>query len=259
MSTALLVEIFNQLPERLVRGPGSSPQGIGGGAGGAVGGGGEERDGKPVRAYPGGKARWRAALDGFKKQVGKRYNLGTLQRLLGSHDPRARRAAVFALGQVGTMEVNASVAACLHDDDSEVSALAAEALWALWFHADTTAHNDALDRLVRLRDREKALAGIDRLIEQSPAFAEAYNQRAILMFRLKQFDRAVADCEKALQLNPLHYGALAGLGQCYLQMRKHRPALKAFRNALRINPHLGAVAEAVRALENALGDDKKSI
>jgi tetratricopeptide (TPR) repeat protein len=155
------------------------------------------------------------------------------------------------------MECNAAVAACLHDDDAEVQALAAEALWALWFNAGSAAHNDELYRLVRLRDRDKALAGLDRLIGEAPAFAEAYNQRAIMLFRLKQFDRSVADCERALQLNPHHFGAQAGLGQCYLQLRKHRAALKAFRAALRINPHLDAVAEAVRALENALGDDKK--
>ncbi len=45
-------------------------------------------------------------------------------------------------------------------------------------------------------------------------------------------------------------------------MRKHRAALKAFRNALRLNPHMDGVAETIRALENALGeegrrDDKK--
>jgi hypothetical protein len=47
-----------------------------------------------------------------------------------------------------------------------------------------------------------------------------------------------------------------------MQLRKHRAALKAFRAALRINPHLDGVADTVRALETALGeegrkDDKK--
>jgi hypothetical protein len=47
-----------------------------------------------------------------------------------------------------------------------------------------------------------------------------------------------------------------------MQMRKHRAALKAFKAALRINPHMDGVAETIRALENALGeegrrDDKK--
>ncbi len=52
------------------------------------------------------------------------------------------------------------------------------------------------------------------------------------------------------------------MAQSYMQLRKHKAALKAFRTALRLNPNLGGVAETIRALENALGeegrkDDKK--
>ena len=160
------------------------------------------------------------------------------------------------------MEANAAVAACLKDDDAEARRTAAEALWALWFRADDMENNRELQRLVRLRDRDKALAGLDALVQKCPRFAEAYNQRAILLFRLKEFERSIADCEKALLLNPCHFGAQAGMAQCYMQLRKHKAALRAFRAALRINPDLDGVAETIRALENALGeegrkDDKK--
>jgi tetratricopeptide (TPR) repeat protein len=247
MSTPLLVEFYNQLPERLVRNPGITPPG----------GQGEERQdgkGKAARMYPGGKARWRAALDGFKQEVAGRYTQGTLLRLLHNPDVRSRRAAVFALGVLGNMEANAALAACLHDDDAEVQALATEGMWSLWQRADSSANNEELQKLVRVRDRDKALAGLDHLVARAPTFAEAYNQRAMVYFRCRQYDRAVADCEKTLQLNPHHFAAHAGLGQCYLQMRRHKAALKAFRNALRINPHLEAVAEVVRSLEKTQGE-----
>jgi tetratricopeptide (TPR) repeat protein len=96
---------------------------------------------------------------------------------------------------------------------------------------------------------------LNDLIRTAPGFAEAYNQRAILHFRLEQYDRSVADCQAVLRLNPHHFGAQAGLGQCYLRLRRHRAALRAFRVALRINPHLDGIAETVRALENALGEE----
>jgi tetratricopeptide (TPR) repeat protein len=163
---------------------------------------------------------------------------------------------------LGTMKACPVLAAHLRDEDREIAQGAADTLWTLWFRGDTPEHNKELQRLARIRDREKSLAGLSGLILRAPDFAEAYNQRAIVYFRLKQFDRSIADCEKTLQLNPYHFGAQAGLGQCYLQMRKHRAALKAFRNALRLNPHMDGVAETIRALENALGeegrrDDKK--
>jgi tetratricopeptide (TPR) repeat protein len=232
VSTPLLVEFFNQLPGR-----------------------------RASEGAEGGKA-LQKALSAFKKRVAERYNEGTLLRVLESTDPRTRRAALLALGLLGSMEINAALAARLHDDDPDVCRAAADALWALWFRADTPAHNDELQRLSRLRDREKALAGLDVLIQKAPNFAEAYNQRAIVAFRLKQFDRSIADCEKVMQLNPYHFGAQAGLAQGLLQLRRHKAALKAFRHALRINPNMDGIADTIRALENALGeegrkDDKK--
>src|SRR5579871_4589104 len=154
------------------------------------------------------------------------------------------------------------IAAHLHDEDRDTAETAADTLWTLWFRADTPSNNEELQRLARMRDRAKSLAGINSLIERAPQFAEAYNQRAIIYFRLKHFENSIADCERTLKLNPFHFGAQAGLGQCCLQMRKHRAALKAFRAALRINPNMEGVAETIRALENALGeegrrDDKK--
>lgn len=226
MSTALLVEYFNQLPER--------------------------RAGKSTED---GRSNYGPKAEAFKKRVIERYTEGTLIRLLSSHDGRTRRAAVLALGLLGGPEACGPVAARLHDDEAEVHQEAANALWMLWFRGGKPEENEELQRLVRLRDRDRALNGLNQLIQIAPDFAEAHNQRAILLFRAKQFERCIADCEKVLQLNPHHFGAQAGLGQCYLQLRKHKAALKAFRNSLRINPHLDGIAETVRALENALGEE----
>jgi tetratricopeptide (TPR) repeat protein len=247
MSTPLLVEFFNALPEDALRGQGDWPFSR------------SESDKDAGRSTKGratgGKARRRAAIHIFRKQVQERYNEGTLLRLLQSPCVAPRRAAIFALGLVGSPAANDALAACLHDDDEDAAIMAGEALWSLWFRGDNPGHSDELYRLVRMRDSEKALTGLNELIIRAPRFAEAYNQRAILYYRLEQYDRAAADCETALRLNPHHFGAQAGLGGCFLRMRKNRAALKALRIALRMNPRLESIAETVRALENTLGDD----
>jgi len=243
MGTPLLVEFFSALPEDAVQEAPDLPVSRS-----------ADRDGTARRPVTGGKARRRAAVHVFCKQVQERYTEGTLLRLLQMGDVTARRAAVFALGLLGTMAVNELLANCLHDDDEEVARLASDALWTLWFRGDSSSHSDELHRLVRGRDVEKLLAGLTDLIGRAPRFAEAYNQRAIAYFRLEQFDRSAVDCEATLKLNPHHFGAQAGLGQCLLRLRKHRAALRAFKVALRINPRLEGVAEAVRTLENTLGE-----
>ena len=42
------------------------------------------------------------------------------------------------------------------------------ALWSLWFRADTDANNQELQRLIRLRDQEQAVAGLSMLIKRAP-------------------------------------------------------------------------------------------
>lgn len=226
VGAALLVEYFNELPEP------------------------EEGD-TPDRFAD----KMDAALVKFRKKVQQRYAEGTLQRLLDAPDRDARRAAALALGMYGTMRVNEDLSKRLRDADDMVRRLAADAMWAIWFRSGGDENNKELQRLIGQRDPDKAIAGLTDLIKKAPDFAEAYNQRAIRYYQQMDFQKSAADCEKVLQLNPYHFGAASGQAQCYLRMRKPVEALKAYRKAYRLNPNLDGVTEAIRMLENALGDD----
>jgi tetratricopeptide (TPR) repeat protein len=95
-------------------------------------------------------------------------------------------------------------------------------------------------------------AELDQLIQQAPHFAEAYNQRAIWFFKRGDLARAVEDCEAVLRLNPFHFGAAAGLGQCLVKLGKCHGAIRAFRTALEINPALEHLQETIEQLERSL-------
>ncbi len=193
-----------------------------------------------------GRAEW------FVDQVTARYSEATLARLVGAGDRRARRAAVVALGLVGSFEVNATLAQALRDDDEGVRALAGQALWAVWFRADTPENNAALAEIVRLiarGDLDEADRQATRLVTRSPRFAEAYNQRAIAAFARRRYAESAADCLKALEHNPYHFGALGGLGQCYLALGRRVEALATFRRAAELQPHSRALRDQVAALE----------
>jgi tetratricopeptide (TPR) repeat protein len=228
VGTALLVEYFEQLPERA--------------------------EGVDAKTWT---AQMQAALEQFRKHVGDRYTEGTLQRLLNSSDPRSRRAAVLALGLLGTLASNEELAKRLRDDDGQVRELAADALWAVWFRADSETNNLELQRVLRMRDAEKKRAGLDTLIRKAPGFAEAYNQRAIVNFSQGEYEKSILDCERVLQLNPCHFGAQMGIARCYMGLRKPRAALKAFRKAYDLNPNMEGIEETIRELENALGEEGK--
>jgi tetratricopeptide (TPR) repeat protein len=219
----------------------------------------------PERTVDAEPARWaeryRRGLVKYQRAIEARYGESTLERLLNSTVPEVRRAAALGLGLTGTMACNLSLGARLHDEDSQVCEMAADALWSVWFRADSPENNRELQRLMRLDvtndSSEQVLAEFQTLIRRAPRFAEAYNQRAMVHFRLDDFGKAVLDCEKVLRLNPVHFGAAGGMAQCFMRQRKLRAALRCFRRAYRINPNLDGVPEAIQSIERTLGDDGK--
>jgi tetratricopeptide (TPR) repeat protein len=191
-------------------------------------------------------------LNLFRQNVGARYTEGTLCRVLQTGSAQARRAAVLALGLVGSYQVNAAVARALRDDDATVRSLAQSALWAIWFRADTAENNATLEQVRDLngnRRYREAEELATRLIGVAPQFAEAYNQRAIAAFFQGRFSDSAVDCQKTLERNPYHLGALMGLGQCYLNLGRRNDALRTFRRALKVQPHSEDLRETIKELE----------
>jgi tetratricopeptide (TPR) repeat protein len=194
------------------------------------------------------------AMRQFRDSVRERYSEGTLQRILATAgDVKSRRAAALALGLTGTFAAVPTVAGALHDDDPLVRRFAASSLWELWFRGGTADQNERLHEAASELDAIKARAELDELIRIAPSFAEAHNQRAIWFFKRGEYARAVEDCETVLQLNPHHFGAAAGMGQCLLKLNRPQAALRAFRQALDINPDLN-LHDTVRALESLGGE-----
>jgi tetratricopeptide (TPR) repeat protein len=204
---------------------------------------------------------YRKTLLKFKRAVEARYYESTLERLLTAQDAEVRQAAVLALGLLGSMRVNQAVSKCLRDDDPVTRQLSANALWSIWQRGDTPDNVAELQRLVQLiaaeASHENILAGFDALIRKAPRFAEAFNQRAVFHYHRGDYVRAIADCEKALRLNPSHFGAASGMGQCFMKQKKLRAALRIFRRANRINPYLESVREQILSLERILGEEGK--
>lgn len=191
-------------------------------------------------------------LERFRQSVMARYTEGTLERLTHAEAIPARRAAILALGLVGSYEANATVARGLRDGDPIVRELAVTALWSLWFRAGTPEQNAQLERVREQLQRDRATEAIrlaTALIEEAPEFAEAYNQRAIAYFGLERYEESAADCRRALEHNPYHIGALGGLGRCYLELDRRPEALRVFRRALTLQPFDASLRQVIRGIE----------
>ena len=88
-------------------------------------------------------------------------------------------------------------------------------------------------------------------IETYPNFSEAWNRRATLYFMMNRFSDSLVDIGHVLDLEPRHFGALAGKGAVLKAMGKNIEALAALREALAIDPHMESVAATVKEMEKA--------
>ncbi|TYO89591.1 Tetratricopeptide repeat-containing protein [Oceanicella actignis] len=95
---------------------------------------------------------------------------------------------------------------------------------------------------------DRAAEHLSALVEIAPDFAEAWHSRAAAWFALDRPGLALADLERALALEPRHWGALAGLGATLEQIGRLPEALAAYRASLVVNPAQPDIREAARRL-----------
>ncbi|QIZ70311.1 tetratricopeptide repeat protein [Oxynema aestuarii] len=128
----------------------------------------------------------------------------------------------------------------LKNPDEAIRNRATQELWRIWFYQKGVSGVEILQRcegLIDSGDFKAAEMMLTDLIRDRPDFAEAWNRRAVLYYTIGQYRQAIADCEKAIELNPIHFGALHGLGLCHASVGDYRAAIRAFRRALEIQPY----------------------
>jgi tetratricopeptide (TPR) repeat protein len=125
-------------------------------------------------------------------------------------------------------------------------------IWQLWGASDSPTATILLEQSARAIDDgapAEALAMLDRLIGAYPDFAEAWNKRATLYFMMKRYDSSLADIARTLDLEPRHFGALAGKGMILMRQKNYAAARAAYEEALAVNPNLEQVKDALKELD----------
>lgn len=194
----------------------------------------------------------------FVKRVARRYSCATLERLATIGDHVTRRAAILSLSLLGDYSSNAVLGRALADRDRGVRTIAESGIRELWCRVGSRDQRNMLRSIVELNDTHHAAEAAQlatELIHSSPWIAEAWCQRGTAYYHLGQYDAAIRDCHQALEINPYHFTAAAGMGQCYLLQDNPVAALEAFRRALRLNPGLEEVRAQVVQLQRSLKDD----
>jgi tetratricopeptide (TPR) repeat protein len=112
-------------------------------------------------------------------------------------------------------------------------------IWSVW--AETG--DPALDKLmIRSSDAmgrsdfQAALKDLDTITAKKPNFAEGWNKRATVYYLMGDYEKALADIDRALELEPRHFGALSGLGLTNMKLGNDAAAVDAFERVIAIDP-----------------------
>jgi tetratricopeptide (TPR) repeat protein len=146
----------------------------------------------------------------------------------------------------------------LHQTSASTNHAKIEAdIWAIWAHNDSATAELLLRQAVaamNAHEYDAAEKMLIQLVETYPNFAEAWNKRATLYFMQNRLDASLIDIEHVLELEPRHFGALAGKAMILRAQGKVLEALKVLRETQSINPYMESVTQAIKDIEKANPD-----
>lgn len=191
-----------------------------------------------------------SALDGVLDRA-RREDVLALIDLLDGSTSSVRTAALMALVSLSDRRCVPHIARLLHDGSAEIASAAERALGCLWLRDAGCAAARRLREgiaCVNNGDLPCALDTFDRLVRDFPEYAEAHNQRGIVLSLQDAHGRALESYQRAYNIESLHFWALAGAGNCYAALGRLDCALECHGRALAVNPRFELSADAMRQL-----------
>jgi tetratricopeptide (TPR) repeat protein len=100
-----------------------------------------------------------------------------------------------------------------------------------------------------------ALDFLDQVVTMRPTYAEGWNRRATVHFAMENYAKSMADINRTLELEPRHFGALAGMGQIMKNTGRKELALQAWQRVLDIYPMMRSAQAEVATLSEELAGE----
>ena len=100
-----------------------------------------------------------------------------------------------------------------------------------------------------------ALDFLDQVVTMEPSYAEGWNRRATVHFMMQNYAKSMADISHTLELEPRHFGALAGMGQILKNSGRDELALQAWQRVLDIYPMMRNAQNEVATLSEELAGE----
>ncbi|MCS7027440.1 MAG: tetratricopeptide repeat protein [Bacteroidia bacterium] len=94
------------------------------------------------------------------------------------------------------------------------------------------------DLYIEIKEYQKALADLDKAVQLKPDFYFAYWRRGIAYIRMEAYEKAIEDLTQAIKINPKFTGAYCDRGDAYLRLGQTKLAFKDYEKAIQLSPNM---------------------
>lgn len=129
-------------------------------------------------------------------------------------------------------------------------------IWNEWSKSGSSAMDLLLIRgraAMEAQDWTTAIDFFTALVDHAPEFPEGWNARATAYFNAGLFGPSIEDIRHVLELEPRHFGAIAGLAMIMEELGRNEEALEAWREVERLTPHKDSVKDNIKRLDQMIG------
>ena len=111
----------------------------------------------------------------------------------------------------------------------------------------------------KVGDHEGAIANYDRAIEINPQYARAYNNRGVAKSNMGNHEDAIADQGRAIEINPQYAKAYSNRGIAKRKIGDYKGAIADYDRAIEINPQYEAAYSNRGVAKSNMGDHEGAI
>src|ERR1041384_256348 len=130
-------------------------------------------------------------------------------------------------------------------------------IWAIWGKSGDAEIDKVFQvgsQAMALGDTATALKIFDAIVQKAPDFAEGWNKRATIYYMMGNYKASLADIDRTLELEPHHFGALAGLGLVNIELDRDEAALDAFERVLKVDPQSQTARQNIEFVKQRIKD-----
>ena len=129
-----------------------------------------------------------------------------------------------------------------------------EKIWREWSKSGSPAMDLLLERgedAMEAGEYSRAIEHLTALTDHATGFAQGFHARATAYYNVEKYGPALADLERALALEPRHFGAMSGLAVILEELGMQEEALEVYYEVRAIHPHRENLSETIERLEKA--------